>query len=69
MEHMEPDELKDHILGYIPDMISDFLYYDRKEDEELPLNMIENAIKSGALSTKDIVDRFQKELERGIKCE
>lgn len=34
--------MKQKILDTIGDLCSDFLYYDRKEDEELELNDIES---------------------------
>ena len=41
---------KDELDDYISDMISNFLYYDRKEDDELEMGDIENSIKNGDIS-------------------
>lgn len=46
----------------IPDLVSDFLYYDRKEDEDLPRGSIEEAIAAGELTWDEIAARFKKEL-------
>ena len=53
--------------GYISDMVSDLLYYDRKEDEDLQVEDIDNAVKNGVISIDDIVYMFRKELTDGIR--
>ncbi len=50
----------------IDDLVSDFLYYDRKEDEDLPLGVIDRQIKEGSLSVDEIVHKFKEELEYGL---
>jgi len=57
---------KEIILGTMEDMVSDFLYYDRKEDEDLPLGFIENAINTHEIDIKDIVTKFEAELLKGL---
>lgn len=52
------------IRNAIKDLVSDLLYYDRKEDEDLKVGDIEVAVKSGKLSTIDMVDIFRIELNR-----
>ena len=54
----------DRILSIIPDYVSDLLYYDRKEDEDIPVGFIEEAISSGDITTQEIIDGFSKELHR-----
>lgn len=56
-------ELKQTILNTISDIITDFLYYDRKRDESLPLDAIEKAILEGDITKQEIIDAFTKELE------
>ncbi|TET87234.1 MAG: hypothetical protein E3J96_05905 [Sulfurovum sp.] len=51
----------------ISDMVTDLLFYDRKEDIELPKGAIEKAIKDEIISIDYIVDMFRKELERNLK--
>lgn len=58
----EPDEYKSLILGHIHDLVGCFLYYDRKEDEDLPRGVIEQAIKDGRLTIDDMVEEFRKQL-------
>ena len=47
------------IMDTVDDLVSNFLYYDRKEDELLPRGSIGAAIDAGELSTRDIAERFQ----------
>ena len=58
---------RDLILGTIEDLISDFLYYDRKEDEELFRGDIEEAIESGVVTIEEIVEKFSSELKKHLK--
>lgn len=54
--------MKEDIIDTIKDLVSDFLYYDRKEDEELQLGDIEVAIKNEVITRDEIVNEFKKEL-------
>ena len=54
------------ILNNISDMCTDFLYYDRKEDEDLPLGEIEKAVKSGDITVEEMVEAFRKELQNSF---
>lgn len=51
----------------IKDLISDFLYYDRKGDEELPVGAIEQSINDGNITIDSIVELFRFELEKNLK--
>jgi hypothetical protein len=55
-------ELKTLVLGTISDLVADFLYYDRKDDEELPCGVIEGAIADGIITIEEMVSAFEKEL-------
>lgn len=57
---------KQIILNVIDDLVSDFLYYDRKEDEDLPRGAIEKAIEDQVISAEEIVSKFKEALERGL---
>ena len=59
--------MKQKIINTIDDVVSDFLYYDRKEDEELPRGAIEKAIKSGDITYGEIVERFKEQLLKGLE--
>lgn len=54
------------LANTITDMVSNFLYYDRKEDEEMPVGFIENEIRSGRLTVEEIVDKFRWEFGKGV---
>lgn len=54
---------KEVILGVTGDLVADFMYYDRKEDDDLPRGAIEKAIATGVITTNEIVEKFRSELE------
>lgn len=54
------------IRDAVSDLVGSFLYYDRKEDDDLPRGAIEEAIKAGELTVDDIIEDFRRELMKGI---
>ena len=58
---------KQLVKEVVSDMLSGFLYYDRKEDEDLPVGAIESMIASGDLTVSDIVEMFSQELTERLK--
>jgi len=58
-----PDQTKKLILDTVSDMMGNLLYYDRKEDEELPVGAIEQALTDGFITTEEIVAVVRKNLE------
>jgi hypothetical protein len=50
--------MKEIIFNTIDDLISDFIYYDRKEDDELPRGKIEETIKKGDVTKEEIINEF-----------
>ncbi len=56
------EELKKVALAKIHDLVTDFLYYDRKEDEELSRIDLENIIEDGTLTYAEIINHFDKYL-------
>ena len=58
--------IKESILLTVDDLVSDFLYYDRKEDETLSVGDIELAIKSGDVTIDEIVNKFRECIVSGI---
>lgn len=67
MNKIKKNNKRDLILGTIEDLISDFLYYDRKEDEELLRGDIEEAIKSGEITVEEMVEKFSNDLKKYLK--
>lgn len=53
----------DKLFGALDKLASKLLYYDRKEDDELPLGRIEQLIKLGEVSVDDIVNEFRSHLD------
>ena len=56
-----------HILVEVEDLVSDFLYYNRKDDEDLPRGEIEKAIEAGEISEDEIVEVFTASLHKGLE--
>lgn len=57
---------KELILNTVSDLVGSFLYYDRKEDEDLPQGAIESAVLKRELYIEDIVERFRNGLINSI---
>ncbi len=55
--------LKKIILDRIDGLMSDFLYYDRKNDDELSMEQLNNSVASGEITVDEMVLEFQKYLE------
>lgn len=60
---------RERIESTIDDLLSNFLYYDRKEDEELPRGEIEAAVRAGEITAQEIADRFSKGVVEHMKRE
>lgn len=61
------NEIKQIILNVISDLVSDFVYYDRKEDDYLPRDSIENAVLSGQITVDEMVEQFRKSLTESLE--
>jgi len=55
--------MKENILNTIKDLCSNFLYYDRKEDEELSAEQLNKAVETGEITIDEMVAEFRKGLE------
>lgn len=58
---------KEAVLGRVQDLVSDLLWYDRKEDEELPRDAIEQMVKRGELTVEEMVSAFEEALREGVR--
>jgi hypothetical protein len=58
---------KDYILGIVKDLCADFLYYDRKEDEDLSGDELEEAVKNGIVTIDEMVETFREVLVKNLK--
>lgn len=57
---------RDNIIATVKDLVADFLYYDRGEDEDLPRGEIEEAIESEEITAEEIVLLFKETLLENI---
>lgn len=57
-------DLRQNILDTVDDLVANFLYYDRKEDQDLPRGAIDRAIRDGVITADDIVQHFSEVLKR-----
>jgi hypothetical protein len=57
---------KEFILSAINDLVADFLYYDRKHDEEFPLGEIERLIENNEITIDEMVNKFKECLTKGL---
>ncbi len=58
--------MKQRILNTIKDLCSNFLYYDRKEDEDLSEEQLSAAVKVGVVTIDEMVAEFRKHLENSF---
>lgn len=59
--------IKEIILNTIENLCSDFLYYDRRENEELTIKHLKQAVKSGEITIDEMVAEFRKHIEKSLK--
>lgn len=59
--------MKELILATISDLCSNFLYYDRKDDEDLTMEQLNEAVASGEITIDEMVDAFRRHLEGTFK--
>jgi len=58
---------RDVIMDTLSDLVTDFLYYDRKEDGALPMDAIEEAVAAGEVSVDEMVRAFRHHLEKDLR--
>lgn len=58
--------MKELILNYVEDLVTSFLYYDRKEDEDLPVGAIERAIENNEITIEEISKKFSEALTQKL---
>jgi len=61
------DSKRQMIMDKAEDAMGQFLYYDRKEDEDLAVGEIEAAIIAGEITIDEIVDRITDALRRNVE--
>lgn len=58
----EEMSLRETIMVRVDDLVINFVYYDRKEDDELSAADLESAISCGQVTVDEIVERFRVQL-------
>jgi hypothetical protein len=56
------EEKKRHALLLIGDLLSNYFYYDRKGDEDLSADEMQELIESGNLTPEELVEAFSKKI-------
>lgn len=54
--------MKEIILKEVETLVANFVYYDRKEDEDLSMYDLDKAIRSGEITIDEIVNKFRETL-------
>jgi hypothetical protein len=60
---------RDIILATVRDLAADFLYYDRKEDEELPVGAIEEAVVNREIMPAEMAHEFFLQVHSAVKSQ
>lgn len=58
--------MKQILEDTICDVVRDFVYYGREEDEDLPSGSIQRMVGCGDTSIEEITGVFKRELEKGL---
>lgn len=58
--------MKEQILNTIRDLCSNFLFYDRKEDENLTQDDLYQAVNNNEITIGEMVEEFRKNLENSL---
>jgi hypothetical protein len=58
---------RETILNVADDLVGDFLYYNRRNSESLPMGAIEEAVLQREITVDEIVEAFSKALKRNVK--
>ena len=58
--------MKDRILASVSDLVANLLYYDRKEDFDLPVGAIDRAIRDSEVTVDELVEQFRADLVKGL---
>ena len=58
---------KETVLNTIDDLVQDFLYNDREEDEDLSVHQLHQAVEEGDINIEEMVSKFRENLEEMFK--
>lgn len=57
---------RQRIIDIVTDSIAGMMYYDRKEDEDLPRGAIEEAVAAGEITVEEMVTFWRDELTEAV---
>lgn len=60
-------EIKTRILNAVKDLVSNFMYYDRKEDEDLSTDALVVAFKDKIITVQEVLDVFKAVLDKCLE--
>lgn len=63
---MQKQTKKEILFDTVEDLVVDFLYYDRKEDEELRIGDIDDMIHSGEVTMGEILEVFTETMYQNL---
>ena len=58
---------KEKLKDVVGDTVFKFLYYDRMEDDDIPVGAIEYAVMTGEVTFEELVSMFRSSLYEGIR--
>lgn len=61
------NDLRSRIFNTLNDCWIDLLYYQRKDDDGLPVGAIERAIKDSVITVDEMVNHFREQIENNLK--
>jgi len=59
---MTNSDLKSEIISRVKDLAANFMYYDRKEDEEVPVDVLLAAFIDQIITVEEVLDVFKAKL-------
>jgi uncharacterized metal-binding protein YceD (DUF177 family) len=59
--------MKENIINTVKDLCSNFLYYDRKEDDELSEDDLIRAVEDGTVTIEEMVAEFENQLRNTLQ--
>ena len=65
-DKLDQQEKRELVASVVENTVSNFLYYDRKGDEDLGVDDIENAVRDEIITVDEIVQLFREQLEHNL---
>lgn len=60
------EETRTNIMNTVCDLVAKFIYYDRKDDEELTVQRLKDAFETEIVSVDEIVEKFSEQLKNAL---